>query len=233
MALSRVATLTFSADEVVLDNTTGTYNVDTKPGGYGAPNAVFADFAHYAIIRKKNVNDVDDEVLSITTYNPITATEFSAARDPDGWYEGITLDIDIWNSGILYTGGSLTTGSAVYYSGTVYVCTSGATNHRPDLYPGEWATITDLTTIEENTTLYATTVGQATAYDADTYWSQQIAERSRRGQCGECLDDKANARLDTIQRYIVNVNTANALSNYQDGEWNVLRLRALGAKKAA
>lgn len=234
MALSRSATLTFSADQVILTNTTGNYNVSTNPGGYGTPNPAFADFGHYGIIRKKNVNEVDDDVLVLNSYNPLTDTEITAERDPDGWYEGIVLDIDVWNSGDAYIGGSLITGNAVVYSGVVYVCTVNGTNRRPDLYPAEWATITDLTTIEENTTLEATIIDQATAYDADVYWSLQIALRSQRGQCGDCcIDDKLNQRLDTIQRYIVNVNTANTLGSYQDAEWNVLRLRALGAKDAA
>lgn len=235
MALDRTATLTFSADQVIATNTTGAYAVSTNPGGYGAPNPTFAAFAHYAIIRKKNVNEVADEVLILDSYNPISATVFTADRDPDGWYEATLFDIDVWNSGTSYVGGTLTTGNVVYDAGILYCCTVSNSNSKPSLNPSKWTVVTDLTTIEGNTTLYTTVEGRVTAYDADVYWSKQIADLSQKGQCSLQLivDDKLKARLDLILLNIQCAKTADQLGSNSSGEWAILRLRHLGAKKAA
>lgn len=235
MALTVVADLTFSADKVILTDNTGDYNVTTNPTGYGTPNAAFADYAHYAIIRKKNVNSVADEVLTLDAYNPITDTVFEADRETDGWYEGVKLNIPIWDAGDTYTGGSLTTGGVVYYSGSVYYCvTTTSAGESPGTHPAKWTAVSDLTTIEDNPTIVVTIDGRTTAYDADVYWSQQIATLSQQGQCGVPFEDnKLKDRLDKIYRYIQNVLVADQLGNNTDGEWCVLQLRALGAKASA
>lgn len=232
MALVVVAETTFAEDLVVLTDTTGAYNVTTNPTGYGAPNAAFAAYAHYAIIRKKNVDSVADEVLTLTAYNPITDTVFQAPRTTDGWYEGKKLTIPIWVTLTAYTSGTAATGSIVYYSGVVYYCIT--TNSDAAFTPAKWTAVSDLTTIEDNATLTVTTDGRVTAYDADVYWSKQIATLSQQGQCGVPFeDDKLKARLDKIYRYIQNVLVADQLGNNQDGEWCVLQLIAMGAKDAA
>lgn len=233
MALDRTATLTFSADQVILTNTTGDYSV-SNPGGYGTPNPDFSDFAHYAIIRKKNVNEVADEELTIDSYDPDTAEEFDADRSVDGWHEGTMFDIGVWDSGTSYTGGTVTTGSVVEDDGIVYLCGTSNSNSKPSLNPSKWTVVTDLTTIEDNTTLSATVEDRVTAYDADVYWSKQIADLSQKGQCSLQLivDDKLKARLDLILLNIQCAKTADQLGSNTSGEWSVLRLRHLGAKAA-
>lgn len=232
MALTVTADLSFSADEVILTDDTGAYNVSTNPTGYGTPNAEFTDYAHYAIIRKKNVNNVADEVLTLNAYNPITDTEFTADRDRDGWYEGVKLNIPIWDTGFVATGGTAATGSVVYHSGVVYYCNTSNTNESPTASPAKWTAVSDLTTIEDNPTLIATIVDRVTAFDADVYWSQQIAELSQQGLTWRQEDNKLKARLDLIYQQIQVVLVADQLGNNTDGEWAVLRLRNLGAKES-
>lgn len=232
MALVLTGTLTFTADQVVLTNTTGDYHVSNNPGGYGTPNPAFSDKSHYAIIRKKNVNEVDDDDLTLDSYDFGTAEEFTTDRDRDGWFQGVLLDIAIWDSGTNYTGGGpSTTGSVVEDGGVVYYCTVSNINNQPSLNPSKWATVSDLATIEENSTIVSVVVNQSTAYDADVYWGQQVADRAQRGEDPDNADNKLNVRLDKIERYITNVNVCNELGNHTDAEWNVLRLRALGAKE--
>lgn len=230
MALTVTDSMSFSEDSVILTDTTGDYDAVDNPGGYGTPNAAFADYAHYAIIRKKNVNNVADEVLTLNSYNPITDTEFSAARDRDGWYEGVKLNIPIWDTGFVATGGTAATGSVVYHSGVVYYCNTSNTNESPTASPAKWTSVSDLTTIEDNPTLIATIVDRVTAYDADVYWSGQIAELSQQGLTWQEPDNKLRARLQLIYEQIQVVLVADQLGNNTDGEWAVLRLRNLGAK---
>ena len=221
MALTVVIELAFSADEIQLNDITGAYNVTSNPTGYGAPNDAFADFAHYAIIRKKNVNSVADEDLTIETYNELSATEFVAPRAVDGWYEGIKFNIPIWSAGAYLLD------DVIYHNGSIYQANAG-TSGTPGV-SGDWDEVTDLTTLEDNTSITVTVEGRVTAYNADVYWSQQIASLSQQGMCGICEDDRLKARLDKIYRHIQSVLVADQLGNNTDGEWNALALINLGA----
>jgi hypothetical protein len=222
MSLVVTAGFVFSADTVVFQDTTGAYNAVTNPTGYGAPNAAFADYAHYAILRKKNVNDVDDEVMTLASYSPITDYVYSADRSVDGWYEGILLLITPW------TAATYPVDTVRYYAGSVYI-----SNQSTSQVPGagaQWDVVSDLTTIEDNSTVYAVREGRVTAFNADVYWSRQIARNSQRGHCGICEDDRTKERLDRIYTTIQQAVVADSLGDNTEGEWCVLKLQLLAAK---
>lgn len=221
MALELSATLTFSSTLVTLTNDTGDYNVSTNPTGYGTPNPAFAALAHYAIIRKKNVNDVADAVQSLTAYDEETAESFTCSRAIDGWYEGTLIDILIW------TAGTYASGYVVYYNGVIYQ-SSTSTTGTPGV-SGDWTVITDLEDIEDAATVYTYAIGRTTAYDADTYWSKQIAQNSQRGLCGICDDDRQKSRLDKIEFHLSVVLAADQQGDQTEAQWNVLTLIDLGA----
>lgn len=220
MALSVVLELVFSEDTVQLNDITGDYSVDNLTG-YGAPNAEFTDFGHFAIIRKKNVNSVADEVLTLNSYNPVTAESFEADRSVDGWYEGVKLNIPVW------TAGTYDANTVKYYNGSVWMSNT-STSGTPGV-SSDWDAITDLTEIEGNTSITTTTESRVTAYNADVYWSQQIATLSQQGKCGICEDERKKERLDKIYRHIQSVLVADQLGNNSDGEWNALALINMGA----
>jgi len=220
MALTVALELVFSATTVQLNDITGAYDAVDNPTGYGAPNAAFADYAHYAIIRKKNVNSVADVVLSLASYDEITAEEFIGTRSADGWHEGCKLNIPIW------TAGTYASGTVKFYNGVIYKANTSTSQTPPH---ADWDVVTDLTTIEGNSSIITTYEGRVTAYNADVYWSKQIALNSQAGHCGLCEDDKKKARLDKIYRYIQNVLVADQLGDNTNGEWNALQLIAMGA----
>jgi Ca2+-binding RTX toxin-like protein len=207
---------------VTAEDVTGAYHVTDNPTGYGAPNDAFADFAHYVIIRHKNVNSVADEVLTLNLYNPLSATEFTATRTTDGHYEVTKLNIYIWSAG------TYAADTVRYYAGSVYLSNT-STSQTPGA-GAQWDVVTDLTEIEDNNTLIDTITGRVTVYDADVYWSKQIALNSQRGKCGICEDDRKKKKMDDILQYIQNALTADQLGYNTDGEWAVLALRLLGAK---
>lgn len=220
MALTVALELEFAASEVTLVDASGDYHAVDNPTGYGAPNAAFSDYAHYAIIRKKNVNDVADEVLALDSYDEVTAEEFVADRSVDGWYEGCKLNIPVW------TAGTYASGTVKFYNGVIYKSNTSTAQQPPH---ANWDIITDLEDIEGNSSIITTYEGRVTAYNGDVYWSKQIALNSQAGHCGLCEDDKKKARLDKIYRYIQNVLVADQLGDNQNGEWNALQLIAMGA----
>lgn len=222
MALQVVVQFAFSAQGLTFSDVTGDYNAVTNPTGYGAPNDAFSDFAHYALIRKKNVNSVADEILALDVYNPISATNFTADRDRDGWFEGKKFNIRIWSAG------TYPSGTVRYHSGSIYMANT-STSQTPGA-GAQWDVVTDLTTIENNATVIITAEGRVTVYDADVYWSKQIMKNSQGGKCGLCEDDRKKAKMDRIFLYIQQALTADQLGLNTDGEWSVLALRLLGAK---
>lgn len=220
MALVVALELIFSADEVRMQDSTGAYHAVNNPTGYGAPNAEFTDYAHYALLRKKNVNNVADQLLTVEPYNQITDTEFIAPRLVDGWFEGCKLNIPIW------TAGTYSANTVKYYNGVIYKANTSTSQTPPH---ADWDVITDLEDIEGNSSIITTYEGRVTPFDADVYWSNQIAEISQAGRCGVCSDEKTKKRLDDIYRTIQCVIVADQLGNNSDGEWNVLRLIEMGA----
>lgn len=221
MALSVVIAVTFSKTQVIVTDITGSYDALTNLGGYGAPNDAFADFAHYVILRKKNVNSVPDQVLVLDASNPLSSTVFTYTRTIDGWYEAKKLNIRIWSAG------TYAAGTVRYYSGAVYI-SNASTSGVPGVTG--WNLVTDLTTVEGNATLIATVDGRVTAYNADTYRSKQIALNSQKGLCGICADDRQKGRLDKIWFHLQAVLVADQLGDNTNGEWNVLALQLLGAQ---
>lgn len=208
-------------DTITFREDTGDYHVTTNPTGYSTPNPDFADYAHYAIVRKKGVNGTDDEVLTLETYNPLTATEFVAPRLTDGWYEGNSLKVTKW------TAGTYAAGIVRYYSGSIYIAAT-STSATPGA-DADWTLVTDLEDIEGNDSVEENAFGKVTAYNADVYWSRQIALNSSQGKCGICSDDRQKLRLDNIKFHVAAALIADLQGNYTDGEWNVLSLIQLGA----
>jgi hypothetical protein len=221
MALVIDVALTFSKTQVIFTDVTGAYNASTNPTGYGAPNDAFTDFAHYAIIRKKNVNSVSDEVLALDAYSPVTDTVFTTDREIDGWYEGTKLTIRIWTAATYPAGTIRSHNGVIYEANTSTSQTPGA--------GAQWDVNSDLEDIETNSTVTVTRDGRVTAFNADLYWSKQIAANSMEGKCGICKDDRQKERLDRIYTHIQAVLVADGKGNNQDGEWNVLSLIQLGA----
>lgn len=222
MALAVVITVTFSRTQVIITDTTGAYNVSTNPGGYGSPNGAFSDYTHHAILRKKNVNSVPDSVMSLDSYNPVSATSFTATRSVDGWYEATKLTITIW------TAGTYASGIVKSYGGIVYIANTSTTGT-----PGvsiDWTVVTDLTTIEDNTSLIATVKGRVTEYNADAYWSQQMGLLARKGQYGVGVDDRNRKRLDDIELQVNVVLVADQYGYNEEGEQAVQHLIIMGAK---
>lgn len=223
MALTVLSTFQYSATKVFLVDNTGTYDVLTNPTGYGGPNPAFAAYAHYALLTKKNVNMVADAVLALDAYDPLTAVKFSASRSVDGWYEGTLLNILIW------TAATYPLNTVRYQNGVIYKVTNVAgTSAAPP--SADWAVVTDLTTILANATVIVTVKESDTAFSADAYWSQKIADLTQQGNLAIPDDERDKKRLDDIERTIKQVLAADQLGNNAAGEWCVLRLQKLGAR---
>lgn len=221
MSLVVKIAISFSATQVIVDDVTGAYNVTTNPGGYGAPNNAFSDYAHYLVLRKKNVNNVADVVMSLNSYTPSSATEWAATRTIDGWYEAKKLNIPVW------TAGTYASGTVKYYGGQVYQSNT-STSSTPGA-DGTWVVVSDLTTIEDNATIITTILGRSTVYNANVYRAKQIALSSQQGRCAIADDDRLKSRYEKIDYHLQAALNADQLGLNSDAEFNVQALILLGA----
>lgn len=225
MALAIKADLTFDISGVTLIDQTGSYNVLSNPGGWGAPNPELTDYAHAAIIRKMNVNGIANVILlsGFGGQNPTSATQWTATRFTDGWFQGKKFDILVWTSG------TNNNGDVRYYNGSVWKAHTTTTNP-PN--PTDWDIVSDFTTLEFtfDPTVIITTQNRNTAFSADAYWSTRIADLTEQGNLAINIDDRQKARLDLIYQTIQQVKVADKRGNNTAGEWCSLRLIRLGAK---
>lgn len=224
MALALKTEFLISPDTISLKNITGTYDALSNPGGYGTPNEAFDDFAHYAILTKKNVNNVADVVLAINAYDPLSALQFTAPRTVDGWFEGVLLDVRFWDDAEANTVGQIR-----HVDGNNYIAIQDGTNHPPASSPSYWEAIA-LADMVDNDSVEVLKSDTISIFNADVYWSKKMAGFSKQGKCGVCEDDREKRRMDDIEFHISAANVACGMGNYVDGEWNVLSLLKLGAK---
>lgn len=237
MALVPSWTLAFSATQVVATETTGTYNALTNPTGYGSPNPAFNDFEHIVFIKKKNVNNVADATVA-GVYGPISdGGTYTASRSVDGWFELTNVNIPVWDSGTNYNGsGSATLSDYVFYNGVKYKAIQDNVNQNPETQTDYWEEISEedfllLPHASFDNNVYVTIEGRVTAYDADVYYANRIAEKTQLGFAGVAQTDRDKKRIDDIYRAVQQVLVADQLGNNTDGEWIVLRLQKMGAKR--
>ena len=209
---------------LIAKNVTGDYDAADNPGGYGSPNEAFDDFAHYMIIRKKNVNNVNDVVLDVVATDPLEATEFQINRAVDGWYSATALDIKIWADDQ-----SIEIGDVRYYGGLIYEALTNNLDSQPNVNPSDWVARTILE-VESNTDVISATSDTVVYYNADVYYSKHIADNSIKGKCGVCEDERKKIQYEQIEFHLNAAAVANCQKNYADGEWNVLALIKLSAK---
>ncbi len=232
MAIERKIDFQFGNGTLDIVDTTGDYDVDANPTGYGTPNPDRNLLARYVSVQKKNVNDVPDGAFTIKSYNQ----QFT--RDRDGWYEAIMFSVVKWNSATGYSPGTGDTNvNIVDRNGKLYRAIQATTNNDPTVSPSYWTLLSGLEMSGDdlllvvNDNVIKTYKERTTVFDADVYWSARMAEKTQKGFAGVPITDRDNKRLNDIYRKLQQALSADQLGNNADAEWIVLALRSMGAKK--
>jgi hypothetical protein len=233
MAIERKIDFEFGEGTIDIVDTTGDYDVDSNPTGYGAPNPERTDLARYVSLQKKNVNDIDDGAITVNEYGD----QFT--RDRDGWFAAIMFSVIKWDSGTAFSVGTGDTDVAIVdYNGVLYKAIQTGSNHIPSASPTYWTALDgdemsgDDLLLVVNTNVVKTYKERATVFDADVYWSDKIAEKTQLGFAGVSQNDRDKKKLDDIYRKIQQALSADQRENYSSAEWIVLGLRTMGAKAA-
>ncbi|HDZ27737.1 hypothetical protein LCGC14_0641680 [marine sediment metagenome] len=214
-----------SATNTTVEDTTGNYDVVDNPGGWGAPNDEFTDYAHYLTAYKKNVNNVADERLVYADPDPITSLVWVIPRATDGWYYVKHYHIIIWTSGI-----SFVAGEACYYNGGIYLALADNTNSQPDVSPADWTIKPAAEDVDSATNTLTSEADIVFGYNADLYYGNQIGDNAVEGRNGVCTDQEEEDKLREIEFHINALYSACQKQKFTDAEWSSLKLIELCAK---
>lgn len=126
---------------LVTDNT-GTYDVVTNPGGYGAPNIARNQLALFVYGYKYMPNPTADTLLTIINNNdPENATQWQVTMNMDGYHYLRVLAFNIWSDAANYLEGAY-----VFYQTRYYRALTDNINQDPINNPDDWVEEIDLTT---------------------------------------------------------------------------------------
>jgi len=186
-----------------ITDATGTYNVNTNPGGYGAPNPLRNTLALY-VYGYQYVADGDDTALTINNTTPDVVTQWQIDTTTDKYRYFKVLGIPIWTTAPYVFDAD--NPPLVYYNSVYYKCLQNSTNLDPINNPAYWEVITDLTTAE----IYANTTIHVGSFDLVTNWhgkqcyqSQMFLEAK---DCG--CDGNNRAEVRPYQKIFVKLYTA-------------------------
>jgi hypothetical protein len=87
--------------EMLLSDSTGSYEVSDNPGGYGTPNPERGDIALILVANNKRQDDGDVE-CTVQSYNPVSADEFTVELNKDGWYQIDTYGLRLYDTDVLF-----------------------------------------------------------------------------------------------------------------------------------
>lgn len=147
----------------ITDNT-GLYDVNNKPGGYGAPNPARNTLALY-VYGYQHVSGNDDTVIAINNTIPATVTEWQINDTQDKYRYFKILGIPIWTTSPYVF--NVNNPPLVYYNAVYYKCLQNSTNLNPINNPLYWEPIVNLTTPE----IYANTTIHVGSFDIVTNWN--------------------------------------------------------------
>ena len=209
-------------DEMVVDDSTGVYNVTTNPGGFGTPNPERADLGLVLLVEKKGYGNIADAEI---TYDNSSNTFISVATwtvdiSVDGWFKNTVLGIPVWSAG------AYTASQAVVHNDVVYTADTG-TSGEPGVADWTIASQATLILIRDNISTYSP---DETIYEGvldkiitglgDIGYGNAVASDLAKDCAAECYDDINET--NKIWAYLEGSKISGSRSKYMEGERKVL-----------
>lgn len=237
-------TLTYSASntadncgEAIIDDTTGTYDAGSNPGGYGAPNEDRADLALYLFAIKKGYNTADVE-LSYTNVDAEadTVASWTVPVSVDGWHRFRVLGIPQWDSGTSYA-----LNQVVWENDDLFIATTAGTtigDAPSGAGSGEWSTtVPTLATIYDDPVTYGPTTtvhigerDQTLFCLSNKCYADLVSDGSKGGCCDDCAEENKNTLCD-VEAMLEGAKVAASRGRYLESEKKVLIVTDLCAGK--
>lgn len=135
----------------LVEDSTGVYNVDTNPGGYGTPNPARTDIALYLYGLKHHADEADSALTVTGNTDPLNATSWQVGMTMDGYHYIRVVGVLAWSSATAYVVNNI-----VFYQNKYYIATQAGSNLDPVNNSTYWTEVTDLTTdaVYANSSVY-------------------------------------------------------------------------------
>ena len=210
-------------DDMIIDDSTGTYDAGTNPGGYGAPNPDRADLGLVLVAQKKGYGNIADTELEYSnTGNDFdTIASWTVDVTVDGWHEAVILGIPIWSAG------TYDQSQAIVEADVVYICDANGTTTQPSVSGWTVATQTnleairdDLVTYSPTSTVYSGTLNTVLTSLGDIGYGDSVAADLSKDCAPECYDDITET--NKIWAYLEGAKISAARSKFMEAERKVL-----------
>jgi hypothetical protein len=232
--------------QIAMQESTGTYNASTNPGGYGSPNVELVDSAQHCFAFKKNVSGDDanhTDLLDNSTPEDGVGTKTwtlditsSGSDTDDGWYKFYLLVAPIYGAGTAYTVNQMVSSANILYK-----CIQAGTGQTPVSSPTYWTavnmadTVANLEAILDNQDTYSIYTGYTNDLmieNTEIYYANQVAEAA--GLPYPCADTSDEIReLEYLEFYMRCAYTNESKQNFTAGEKNIEILKDIRNGKVA
>jgi hypothetical protein len=232
--------------QIAMQESTGTYNAGTNPGGYGTPNIELADAAQYCFAFKKNVSGDDanhTNLLNNTTPEDGVGTKTwtldissSGSNTDDGWYKFYLLVCPIYSAVTAYTVDDIVSSADILYK-----CIQAGTGQTPVSSPTYWTavnmadTVANLETILDDQDTYSIWTGYQSDLmieNTEIFYANKVAEAC--ASCSPCNDLADEVKeIEYLEFYMRCAYTNESKQNYTAGEKNIEILKDIRNGKVA
>ncbi|MHA2404732.1 MAG: hypothetical protein ACXADH_17160 [Candidatus Kariarchaeaceae archaeon] len=220
--------------QIAMQESTGTYNASTNPGGYGTPNVELADSAQYCFAFKKNFSSTDanhTNLLDNTTPEDGDGTKTwtlnissTGSNTDDGWYKFYLLVAPKYNGATAYTVNQMVSSVNILYK-----CIQAGTGQTPASSPTYWTAVNMDDTVENLEAILddESTYSMHTGYTSDVmventeiFYANKVAEAcAAKSPCADLADEIKD--IETLEFYMRCVYTNEAKQNYTAAEKNI------------
>jgi len=210
-------------ESLIVEDSTGAYNVTTNPGGYGTPNEDRVDLGLVITVEKKGYGSTADvEITYDNSVNTLTTVaSWTIAVAIDGWFKITCMGIPVWDVSITYAANQ-----AVAYNNVIYTSVAGGNLGNA---PGgaEWDTSITLITIRDNistysptTTIHVGVLDKIVTSLGDIGYGDAVSADTAKDCAPDCYDDINET--NKIWAYLEGSKISGARSKFMEGERKVL-----------
>lgn len=203
--------------------TTGTESIFTDATVYGGANPDRNEVAVYFTAYKVNT-DLEESALTVDTFDPETATTFTAANGDDGWHKYYFVIIDNWLIGTTYNQYDLvwSTSENAFYEYTNATPSAGnlVTNATYfTVVPDPTIKIANVDTDEESGNLIYQVLEYVVSYQTSICYMNAAIRNAKENCNGECDCDSRNYKqFVKIRNLFANLALNESQGKYLEGE---------------
>lgn len=227
MALVHKASLkaiTNDRTQINVIDSTGDYDAEDNPGGYGSPNPERSDLAVFIFMYDKTPNEDDVLLEDVDNTSPETADEWFGTIDHDSWYQFLVVSVPIWTSEGLNGSGVYIVDSIVYRGSNLYITQGDDVGTDPLEDEVNWriVEVEDLPDyLETSSTVIYGVSNDVVMVNSGVCYAKLVARATEEGCCDGCEDTAVMAAYKKVRVLLESAKCNRDQQKYADADKNV------------